>query len=44
MEAAGSANGRGAVRGDSDLFRPSAALGLKEREMEGKSLTSKSAI
>ncbi|WP_275950475.1 hypothetical protein [Clostridium sp. MCC353] len=32
------------VHGSSDLFRPSAALGPKGREMQGKSLTSKSAI
>ena len=38
------AGGRSTVHGSSDLFRPSAALGLKGREMEGKSLTSKSAI
>ncbi|MBT9777743.1 hypothetical protein GPL15_14660 [Clostridium sp. MCC353] len=29
------------VRDSSDLFRPSAALGLKGRKMEGKSLTFK---
>ena len=44
VKTAGSATGRGAVRGDSDLFRLSASLGLKGREMEGKSQTSKSAI
>ena len=38
------AGDRSTVHGSSDLFRPSAALGLKGREMEGKSLTSKSAI
>ncbi|MBS6642366.1 MAG: hypothetical protein KH366_02145 [Clostridiaceae bacterium] len=38
------AGGRSTVHGSSYLFRPSAALGLKGREMEGKSPTSKSAI
>ncbi|MBT9779241.1 hypothetical protein GPL15_22440 [Clostridium sp. MCC353] len=41
---AGDTEGQGTFRGSSDLFRPSAALGPKGREMEGKSLTSKSAI
>ncbi|MBS6646156.1 MAG: hypothetical protein KH366_21480 [Clostridiaceae bacterium] len=38
------AGGRGMVCGFSDLFQPSAALEWKGRKMEGKSLTSKSAI
>ena len=39
----GDVAGRGMVRGSGDLWRPSAALGLKGREIEGNVLTSKSA-